>query len=308
LAMKYHTQYLAMMKEVGDRAGEALAYGKLGKCHLSLSENMQALKHYQAYYDTAEALKLGHPGSLMPELDSLELGAWRLEGGDAMDTAMAHAALGMGVALARTKTSGSLQAPGASTSQLSQPAREWLETSRVNVAEKRLQTALDWGDKRSLLHLAYLAFNSKEHEEEALGHLKKYLSWIVERGRTLCNGCGQRRGEDAPMLTCSGCRVVRFCNKEHQKMASQSVASGGNIFRERHKDICGVLGQWRQVASGSASPDSCTPELLAFLKREKERENERARKIFLQREGERESERAREGSQTGESPPTLAFP
>ena len=30
------------------------------------------------------------------------------------------------------------------------------------------------------------------------------------------------------MLTCSGCRVARFCSADHQKMASKKAASGGS--------------------------------------------------------------------------------
>jgi hypothetical protein len=35
----------------------------------------------------------------------------------------------------------------------------------------------------------------------------------------------------------------------------------------RHKDICGVLGKWRQVVKHGVAPDSCTADLLAFLQR-----------------------------------------
>ena len=37
-AIEYHTQRLAIAKEVGDRAGEGAAYGKLGTCHMHLNE------------------------------------------------------------------------------------------------------------------------------------------------------------------------------------------------------------------------------------------------------------------------------
>ena len=52
----------------------------------------------------------------------------------------------------------------------------------------------------------------------------------------------RRRGEDAPMPHVHGCRVARFCSADHQKMASQSVASGGSLWTGRHKDICRLLG------------------------------------------------------------------
>jgi hypothetical protein len=68
------------------------------------------------------------------------------------------------------------------------------------------------------------------------------------------------------MLTCSGCRVARFCSADH-KMASKNATWGGNPLTGRHKDICGVLGKWREVVKDGVSPDSCTADLLAFLQR-----------------------------------------
>ena len=115
------------------------------------------------------------------------------------------------------------------------------------------------------MHLAHLAFDAGV-EDLALDHLKDYLSWLVARGRDWCEGCCQRRGEDAPMLTCSGCRVARFCSTDHQKMASKSVAAGGNVLTERHKDICGLLGKWRGVEKDGVSPDSLRADLLGFLR------------------------------------------
>ena len=85
-------------------------------------------------------------------------------------------------------------------------------------------------------------------------------------GRNFCDGCYQTRGEDAQMLTCGGCRVARFCSADHQKMASKSVASGGSLLQGRHKDVCGVLGKWRQqVVKDGMSPDVLRADLLAFL-------------------------------------------
>ena len=36
-------------------------------------------------------------------------------------------------------------------------------------------------------------------------------------------------GDDTPMLTCSGCRVERFCSADHQMMASKKAVLGGNL-------------------------------------------------------------------------------
>jgi hypothetical protein len=65
------------------------------------------------------------------------------------------------------------------------------------------------------------------------------------------------------MLTCSGCRVARFCSADHQKMASKKAALGGRLFTGSHNHICGVLSKWREVLA----PHLCTAELVAFLQR-----------------------------------------
>ena len=136
----------------------------------------------------------------------------------------------------------------------------------MNEAEKWLQTALDLGRTAARLHLAHLVFDTGP-EDTALAHLQDYLSWCVARGRNWCAGCNQTRGEDAQMLTCGGCRVARFCSADHQKMASKSVASGGCLLEGRHKDVCGVLGKWRQqVVKDGMSPDVLRADLLAFLR------------------------------------------
>ena len=69
------------------------------------------------------------------------------------------------------------------------------------------------------------------------------------------------------MLTCSGCRVARFCSADHQKMASKKAALGGSLTTGRHKDICGVLSKWREVVKGGVVSESCAADLVAFLRR-----------------------------------------
>ena len=113
-----------------------------------------------------------------------------------------------------------------------------------------------------------LSFDSGQ-EDAALSHLKEHLSWRVKSGRNICAGCGHRRGGDTPMLTCSGCRVARFCSTDHQKLASKKAAHGGHVMMGRHKDICGVLSKWREVVKGGLAPDSLTVDLVAFLEKNK---------------------------------------
>jgi hypothetical protein len=72
------------------------------------------------------------------------------------------------------------------------------------------------------------------------------------------------RGEDMPMLTCSGSRVARLCSADHQKMASKKAALGGSLTMGRHKDICGVLSKWREGVKDGVAPDSRTADWWRF--------------------------------------------
>ena len=247
-AIEYHAQHLAIAKEVGDRAGEGRAYGKLGTCHVHLNEYVKAVACFEAQHAMATSLKLAHVQS--------------------------EAALNMGVALAlrvraagQGHVAGADQAPGPHSRSSASACLD----DRVREAAKWLQAAFDGGGRPfAKLHLAHLTFFAGQ-EDAALAHLKEHLSWRVQRGRDTCAGCGQTRGEDTPMLTCSGCRVARFCSADHQKMASKKAALGGSLWTGRHKDICGVLRKWREAVKDGVAPDSCTAELVAFLQRENAR-------------------------------------
>ena len=59
-AIDYHTQYLAIAKEVGDRAGEGKAYKNLGTCHMHLNEYVNAVAYFEAHHAMAMSLKLAH--------------------------------------------------------------------------------------------------------------------------------------------------------------------------------------------------------------------------------------------------------
>jgi hypothetical protein len=180
-----------------------------------------------------------------------------------------NAALNMGVALTlhvragrQGTATGADQAPGPH----SHSSASACLNDRVRGAAKWLQTAFDGGRSIAKLHLAHLTFDAGQ-EDAALPHLKEHLSWRVQRGRDTCGGCDQTRGEDAPMLTCSGCRVASFCSADHQKMASKKATLGGCLLTGRHKEICGVLSKWREVVKDGVAPDSCTADLVAFLQR-----------------------------------------
>ena len=239
-ARELHEQDRALCEETGHRVGVALACGNLGICYINTGDRGRAISYYTQQYNMAQELQV--------------------------ETQQAAAALGMGVAL-RLEVRANMQdrAAGASEQPGPRASASACNDDGVREAEKWLQTALDLGCTAARLHLAHLAFDAG-HEASAVEHLQDHLSWCVEQGRKQCAGCDQRRGEDAQMLTCGGCRVARFCSADHQKMASKSVASGGSLLEGRHRDVCALLGKWRQqVVKGGKSPGKLHADLLAFL-------------------------------------------
>jgi len=238
-ARELHEQALAICEALGDRAGVARACGSLGLCYLNTGDYRRAVSCFTEQHIMAKKLQVAKE--------------------------MTDSAFGLGVAL-RLEVRANVRGRAAGASELPGPPSSACENDRVREAEKWLQTVLRWGDKLAYLHLAHLAFDAG-HEDTALAHLQDYLSWCVERGRSRCAGCYQKRGEDAQMLTCGGCRVTRFCSADHQKMASKSVASGRwALLYGRHKDVCGVLGKWRQVVKDGMSPGVLRADLLACLR------------------------------------------
>jgi tetratricopeptide (TPR) repeat protein len=208
-AIEYHGQHLAIAKEVGDRAGEGRAYGNLGTCHMHLNEYVKAVAYFKAQHAIAISLKLAHVQS-----DAA------LNMGVALTLHVRAGRQGPATAGRQGPATGADQAPGPH----SHSSASACLNDRVREAAKWLQAALDGGEGFAKLHLAHLTTGGGEdagQEDAALAHLKEHLSWRVQRGRDTCAGCGQTRGQDTPMLTCSGCRVARFCSADHQKMASK---------------------------------------------------------------------------------------
>jgi len=91
-------------------------------------------------------------------------------------------------------------------------AAQWLGTASELAKTHRF---VEQGD--ALLHLSCVWFDLGK-ETEALAALKQFLQEEVDRARRQCRGCRQSRGEDAPMLTCGGCGVARFCSEKHQRL------------------------------------------------------------------------------------------
>ena len=250
-AIEFNIKCLAIAKEVGDQKSQGDAYGNLGACYTHVGEYDKAVTCHKAQHAIGTELQL--------------------------EEMQGRGALGIGVALRfhlRAVHQGLDRLTGHCTpEQQGQRAGEQNMVAAVLFdgvpeATKWLQTASAFGSglKFAKLHLAHLLADAGQ-VDAALEHLRQHLSWRVQLARHICAACGQTRGEDKPMLTCSGCRVARFCSADHQKMASKKVELGGNLMMGRHKDICGVLGKWRQVVKDGVAPDSCTADLVAFLQK-----------------------------------------
>jgi len=121
------------------------------------------------------------------------------------------------------------QGPATSAGQAPGPHSHSCLDDGVREAARWLQAAFDGGHAFAKLHLAHLNFDAGQ-EDAALAHLTEHLSWQVQRGRDTCAVCGQTRGEETPMLTCSGCRVARFCSADHQIMASKKPHWAGDCL------------------------------------------------------------------------------
>ena len=153
----------------------------LGNCHAAAGKLVQALAYLNQSYQISRELQL--------------------RGDEIRSALFLGSALGLAVSAdcRGHATEASLgQASPHTPSSLSEGMKD-----RVEEARKWLQIALEGGVQDAHLQLAHVAFDTGQ-EEEALGHLMRYLAWCVEKGRNACRGCEQVRGEDAQMLTCGG--------------------------------------------------------------------------------------------------------
>ena len=276
-ARALHEKDRAICEALGDRDGVAGAFGNLGVCCLKTGDYAGAIACFTEKYNIARQLE----SATHQATAALYLGvAHRLEVRAKVRGLAAGAAAelpGPHACTSASRDAGAAELPGphactpagrdAGAAELRGPhvLTAVYGGAGVQEAESWLQTVLNMGHKIALSHLACLAFDTGD-EHKALAHLQDYCSWCAESGRNWCTGCGQQRGSDAPMLTCGGCRVARFCSAEHQRMASRDASRGGCLVLGRHKDVCGLLGMWRQqVLKQGNSPNVLREELLAFL-------------------------------------------
>ena len=189
-AIELFEQSLAIDEELGDRSRQAKTRVDLGRC---LSRHGQ--------YDRAVAcLKKAWAGfQELGDAGSKPLAAWVL--GEAL---WAQARAEHHQAAPDATSCDGISAACADTLQ---EAETWLRTALDLAAKNR-----DYKNgTEAQRHLACVAM-FKGDEEEAVELLLLLLrGWVEKIGPLACAGCGQMRGEDAPMLSssCDRCRVAR---------------------------------------------------------------------------------------------------
>jgi tetratricopeptide (TPR) repeat protein len=263
-ALALHERHMGIALQLGDRAAETAVCGNIGTTHQSTGRLSCALEYFTRQLGLAkqldnmqeEAMAHSNVGACLARLHEHDRALIHLRSYHRLSRALripdmqANAARSIGVVL----TTQVRACAGPPPPALHREAVVWL------------QIAFDGGQIDARLHMARLAL-AVGQEATALDELQEHLSLLVNHSRCFCAGCGQTRGEDTPMLSCSGCRVVRFCSVDHQKMASRKEKQGARLGECRHSDICGVLAQWRRVLKEGAAPESCAAGLLAFLQR-----------------------------------------
>ena len=282
-AIEWHEQHMAIVTQAGDVAGECAARGNLGMVYVSKGHFPTALAHYRRQMALAkeagdrdrEARASANLGICHLHLNEYDKAVVCFEAERALATSLnlaqiqSDAEMNMGIALALQVRAARRSLAAAAGEAAGAHSRSWAPEfldERVCEAARWLKTAFDRGQLFARLHMAQLAFEAGQ-EEVALVALKDHLSLLVRCGRSACAGCGQKRDGETRMLTCSGCRVARFCCRGHQKMASKKAVHGGSLVTGRHSYICGVLSTWRKVVKEGVPPDSCCEDLLLFLRR-----------------------------------------
>jgi len=270
-ALEWHKKHMAFATGLGDAKGECSASGNIGMVLESSGQFREAHAHYQKQLVLAkhindrdlQARACANLSTCHIHMHKFEeaLGFIRRQQDLALDMQVPHmktdADMNLGVTLA-------FQASRllAAQHELETPAPEL--HAKIEEALGWLDVAFDGGQWFAKLHSAQLLFAAGDRDA-AFRDLKCIMSIMVKCSHLCCSGCGQKRGENKPMLTCGGCRVARFCSVSHQKMASRKFSSGGSVATGRHSDMCAILGQWRDVLKNDKPLDSCDAEILAFL-------------------------------------------
>lgn len=255
-AMEMHEKSLKIGEDIGDEQGVSISCRNLGSCYMNLKEYEKSFQFYERAYKITTQMNLSrmdaHNITTQMNLSKMD----------------AHACFGMGIALRMQmlSTFRNNEHGGPEIADSGDPSLI-CGLEQVQTAKKWLVMARDFGLNLAHLELARLALDCGL-EDDAVQHAKIYVDLRVKNSRNQCESCHQIRYADAQMLLCGGCRVARFCNVDHQKLASNALGTGGSFMYGRHKDVCALLGKWRrQVVKRGESPDVLRNDILAYLRK-----------------------------------------
>jgi len=107
-----------------------------------------------------------------------------------------------------------------------------------------------------LLHLSFVLYKLNK-TQEALAMLRTMLQEYLVHQSSLCGYCKQNKNNTTTrMPQCGGCRVVRFCNREHQEMASARLAMQNGRMLVKHSRLCRLLHTYRRKSISAISGDT----------------------------------------------------
>ena len=159
---------------------------------------------------------------------------------------------------------------GMEGSQSIDRSQHWLRTDALVHLESALAecseapTVSGYIVRDVLMYMAFV-FADDGRDTDALQALRRMLDVYMTDARVCCWTCAQARGPHVPMLRCGRCKVARFCNAECQSMASSKEGSKNGDHIVRHRELCPLLDEWREMGLGRTTVDSCLELQTAFL-------------------------------------------
>lgn len=228
-AMEMIRASLLIACQTGDRGGQGRAYLHLSDSHIRLKEFSTAIQMLETALPNYKWLQ-----------DEIGQAAFLLQIG----FSLAHIAM---------KADSESQERALSAARAQEAFQQVLlitdgEMQHDSIQSMKFQVYLELGKIRYLQGMT----------DEALEYLEKHLATVVEHGRNICAGCGKVRFED--MLSCSKCKVVRYCCKEHQR---HNWKHDG--FMSWHRLACPMLRRYRLCLRGHVSKEALRQELIDFL-------------------------------------------
>jgi len=102
-------------------------------------------------------------------------------------------------------------------------------------------------------------------KDEALGHVTSLLSQIAAYARERCWDCSQTRDVEHPIVSCSCCRIARFCDRNCQRRASAANCVETRRHAIQHKRLCPILRAHRLCGKRAGREDASREKLETLI-------------------------------------------